>query len=75
MAMAANRVGIVRRAGIVRRVIVNKVVRVVTIAVLLAAVKAVVARGQGPGMRDVMKAGQVAAGGLSKGSLKSSWRS
>jgi len=71
MATAANRVGIVRRAGIVRRV-----VRVVTIAVLLAAVKAAVARAEGPGMKDVMKAGQVAAeGGLSKGSPKSNWRS
>jgi hypothetical protein len=70
MAMAANRVGIVRRAGIVRRVIVNKVVRVVTIVVLAEVVKVEDAP------KDAMKAGQVAAAGdLLKGSPKSNWRS
>jgi hypothetical protein len=74
MAMAANRVGIVRRAGIVRRVIVNKVVRVVTIVVLAEVVKVEDAP------KDAMKAGTIVVRGaaadvLSRGSPKSSWRS
>jgi hypothetical protein len=62
MAMAANRAGIVHHAGIVRRVVVH----VVTIAVLVAVVKA-------GDPKDGMKAGQVVApvDVPLKGSLKS----
>jgi hypothetical protein len=75
MAMAANLAGIVHHAVIVRREIVNQVVRVVTIAVLVAVAKAEVEKVE-DAPKDAMKAGQVAAAGdLLKGSPKSNWRS
>jgi hypothetical protein len=76
MAMAANLAGIVHHAVIVRREIVNQVVRVVTIAVLVAVAKAEVEKVE-DAPKDATKAGQVAAAAddLSTGSPKSNWRS
>jgi regulator of protease activity HflC (stomatin/prohibitin superfamily) len=70
MAMAANLAGIVHRAVIVRREIVNQVVRVATIAVLVVVAKVEVVK-EGD-RKDATKAGRVAAAdGLLKGSRKS----
>jgi len=72
MAMAANLAEIVHRAAIVRRAIVNKVVRVATIVVPVAAVKVEV--DQRVVTRDVRVV--AAVDDPSKGlPPKSSWRS
>ena len=74
MAMAANLVGIVHHAAIVRRV----VVRVLAVAVLVAVVKVAPVKVEGGQKAAVdTKAGRVAAvaDDRSKGSPKSNWKS